>query len=109
VMGDHILQGAPVSPGVVTGPARIVHTTQDLERLQTGDILVARTATPEWTPSFAVVAGLITDVGGPLSHSSIIAREYGLPSVMGVQQATLTITEGQMITLDGSRGLVRLH
>jgi pyruvate,water dikinase len=104
-----VLHGAASSPGSATGPARIITTPSELGRLQPGDILVSRTATPEWTPSFTVIAGLVTDVGGPLSHSSILAREFGVPSVMGVHHATRVIREGQIITLDGGRGTIRLH
>lgn len=106
---DGILRGAPTSPGIVSGPARVVKSVAEFGRLQNGDILVARAATAEWTPTFAVVAGLITDVGGPLSHSSIIAREFGIPAVMGVHNATLSISEGQLVTIDGNEGLVRLR
>ena len=75
-----------MSPGRATGPARIIHSAAEFGRLQTDDILVTHATTPEWTPAFTVAAGLVTDVGGPLSHSSIVAREFGLPAVMGVQK-----------------------
>jgi pyruvate,water dikinase len=107
--GRDFLHGAPVSPGCVTGPARILSCVADLSRLRAGDIVVTRAATPEWTPSFAIAAGLVTDTGGPLSHSSIIAREFGIPAVMGVTSATERILEGQFITVDGGQGLIRLH
>jgi pyruvate,water dikinase len=70
---------------------------------------VTRNTTPEWTPTFTIAAGLITDSGGPLSHASILAREFGIPAVMGVQTATRTISEGQLVTLDGGEGSVHLH
>jgi phosphohistidine swiveling domain-containing protein len=107
--GEGILWGAPVSPGIVTGPARIISSVEELSRLQPGNILVTRAATPEWTSIFTIAAGLVTDVGGPLSHSSIIAREFGIPSVMGVRVATTTIAEGQMVTIDGAKGSIQLH
>jgi len=103
------LRGAPASPGRVTGPARLVHSSTDFGRLRQGDIIVTRNATPEWTPTFSIAAGLITDSGGPLSHASILAREFGIPAVMGVQTATRTISEGQLVTLDGGEGSVHLH
>jgi rifampicin phosphotransferase len=106
---DDILWGAPVSPGVVTGPARIVHSFEESDRLHAGDILVTTAATPEWISAFAIAAGLVTDVGGPLSHGSIIAREFGIPAVMGVRVATTAIAEGQLITIDGAAGSIRLH
>jgi phosphohistidine swiveling domain-containing protein len=103
------LHGSPVSPGLVTGPARILASASDFGRLQAGDIVVTRAATPDWTPTFTVAAGLVTDTGGPLSHCSIIAREFGIPAVMGVQTATKRIMEGQIITVDGGEGVIRLH
>ena len=106
---DGVLHGSPVSSGIVTGPARILHSTSDFKRLQAGDILVTRAATPDWTPAFSLAAGVVTDTGGPLSHSSIIAREYSIPAVMGVAVATRRIAEGQIVTVDGSAGLIRLH
>lgn len=109
VKQDGILWGAAVSPGLATGPARIIFSAEDLNRLRPGDILVTRAATPEWTPAFCIASGLVTDIGGPLSHSSIIAREFGLPAVMGVRVATTTISEGQLITVDGAAGSVWLQ
>jgi phosphoenolpyruvate synthase/pyruvate phosphate dikinase len=106
---DGVLWGAPVSPGLATGPARIMFTVDDVHELNPGDILVTPAATPEWTSAFCVVAGLVTDIGGPLSHSSIIAREFGVPTVMGVRIATTTISEGQLITVDGASGSVWLR
>lgn len=106
---DNVLWGAPVSPGVVTGPARIVRSFEEADRLHAGDILVTTAATPEWISAFAIAAGLVTDVGGPLSHGSIIAREFGIPTVMGVRVATTAISEGQLITIDGAAGSIRLH
>ncbi len=106
---DNVLWGAPVSPGVVTGPARIVRSFEEADRLHAGDILVMTAATPEWISAFAIVAGLVTDVGGPLSHGSIITREFGIPTVMGVRVATTAIAEGQLITIDGAAGSIRLH
>lgn len=103
------LRGSPVSPGRVTGPARILASAADAYRLRAGDIVVTRAATPDWTPTFSIAAGIVTDTGGPLSHCSIIAREYGIPAVMGVQLATQRITEGQVITVDGAEGLISLH
>ncbi|MFZ0594500.1 MAG: PEP/pyruvate-binding domain-containing protein [Bryobacteraceae bacterium] len=106
---DGFLWGAPVSPGIVTGHARIICSVEELGRLEPGNILITRAATPEWTSTFGVAAGLVTDVGGPLSHSSIIAREFGIPSVMGVRIATTAIAEGQLVTIDGTKGSIQLH
>ena len=102
------IKGVGASPGRVTAPARILHGQEDFERMRPGDILVAGITTPAWTPLFALAAGVITDVGGPLSHGSIVAREYGIPAVMGTGIATKTIRDGQIITLDGGSGTVFL-
>lgn len=107
--GRDFLRGSPVSPGQVTGIARILASASQLSELRAGDIVVTRAATPDWTPAFAVAAAFVSDTGGPLSHSSIIAREFGIPAVMGVQRATATIREGQKITVDGATGVIRLH
>jgi len=109
IAGPGELRGAPASPGRVTGPARLVSSASEFGRLQKGDIVVTRNATPDWTPAFTIAAGLITDSGGPLSHTSILAREFGIPAVMGVQTATRCIAEGQLVTIDGGDGSIRLH
>ncbi len=76
--------------------------------MQPGDILVAGTTTPAWTPLFAMASAIVTDIGGPLSHGSIVAREYGIPAVMGTGVATKRILNGEIITVDGSTGIVTL-
>jgi pyruvate,water dikinase len=76
--------------------------------MKPGDILVAKITTPAWTPLFALASGIVTDVGGPLSHSSIVAREYGVPAVLGTGVATHRIQSGQRITVDGNSGVVRM-
>jgi pyruvate,water dikinase len=73
-----------------------------------GDVLVAKLTTPAWTPLFARAAAIVTDVGGPLSHGSIVAREYGIPAVLGTGNATQLIQDGQTITVDGDSGVVVL-
>jgi pyruvate,water dikinase len=69
---------------------------------------VAKITTPAWTPLFALASGVVTDVGGPLSHSSIVAREYGIPAVLGTGEATRRIRSGQRVTVDGSSGVVEM-
>ena len=76
--------------------------------MQPGDVLVAKITTPAWTPLFALAAGVVTDVGGPLSHSSIVAREYHIPAVLGTGVATERITSDQQVKLDGDTGTVLL-
>jgi len=76
--------------------------------MNTGDVLVASLTTPAWTPLFARASAVVTDIGGPLSHGSIVAREYGIPAVLGTDTATSRINDGQLITVDGSAGIVSL-
>ena len=76
--------------------------------MRPGGVLVASITTPAWTPLFALASGVVTDIGGPLSHSSIVAREYGIPAVLGTGVATRRITSGQLITVDGDAGTVDL-
>ena len=76
--------------------------------MRQGDILVARITTPAWTPLFALAAGVVTDVGGPLSHSSIVAREYHIPAVLGTGVATGRLSSGQRVTVDGDAGTVKV-
>ncbi|MDY7078582.1 MAG: PEP/pyruvate-binding domain-containing protein [Chloroflexota bacterium] len=106
-VGDTI-RGAGTSPGGVTGVARVLHGPEDFDQMQPGDILVATITTPAWTPLFARAAAVVTDIGGQLSHGSIVAREYGIPAVMGTGVATKCIRSGQRITVDGTAGTVTL-
>ncbi len=105
--GDTI-QGAGTSPGRVTGVARVLRGPEDFDQMQPGDILVAKITTPAWTPLFARAVAIVTDIGGQLSHGSIVAREYGIPAVMGTGVATKRIESGQRVTVDGSTGIVKL-
>lgn len=103
------LQGFAVSPGRITAPASVILSPADFELMEPGTILVCPTTTPAWTPLFAQARGLVTDIGGILAHGSIVAREYGIPAVMGTGSATQRITSGQEITIDGSAGTVTLR
>lgn len=105
----NLIQGVAASPGKVTGTARVLHGPADFGRMQPGDVLVAPITTPAWTPLFAMAAAVVTDVGGPLSHGSIVAREYGIPAVLGTGIATRRIQDGQTITVDGSTGTILLR
>ncbi len=102
------IKGVAASPGRITGTARVLHGPDDFGQMQPGDILVAPITTPAWTPLFALASAIVTDVGGPLSHSSIVAREYGIPAVLGTGLATQRIHSGQTITVDGDTGTVKL-
>jgi pyruvate,water dikinase len=106
--GGRELQGFAVSPGRATAPASVVRSPADFGAMAPGTVLVCPTTTPAWTPLFAQAAALVTDVGGILAHGSIVAREYGIPAVLGTGTATQRIRPGQVITVDGDRGLVEL-
>ena len=103
-----VLRGNAGSGGVVTGRARVISGSADFADFTPGEILVAEITTPAYTPLFAVAGGVVTDIGGVLSHGSIVAREYGIPAVLGTGSATSRIATGDTITVDGSRGEVRL-
>jgi rifampicin phosphotransferase len=102
------LKGVGASAGLVTAPARVLLGPQDFDQMKPGEVLVASITTPAWTPLFAMASAVVTDIGGPLSHGSIVAREYGIPAVMGTGVATHFIQSGQIITVDGSLGTVKL-
>ncbi len=106
--GKLVLKGIGTSSGVVTAPARVLFGPEDFEKMQPGDVLVAVTTTPAWTPLFTLASAVVTDIGGPLSHSSIVAREYGIPAVMAARSATRIIQDGQMVTVDGGAGTVTM-
>ena len=105
----NILKGVAASPGQVTGTARVLHGPEDFSQMKTGDIIVADITTPAWTPLFVRASAVVTDVGGPLSHGSIVAREYGIPAVLGTGEATGRIRSGDIITVDGNEGRVHLE
>lgn len=105
--GDR-LSGVAASSGCVTGTACVLHGPQDFDRMLRGGILVAKITTPAWTPLFAMAAGVVTDIGGPLSHGSIVAREYGIPAVLGTGSASRLIQHGQQITVNGDEGFIIL-
>ena len=102
------LTGFPVSPGTVTGPASVIHSPDDFDQMVPGTILVCPTTTPAWTPLFPQATALVTDIGGILAHGSIVAREFGIPAVLGLGNGTQRIASGQRITVDGTRGTVTL-
>jgi pyruvate,water dikinase len=102
------IKGFGASPGCVTARACVIHGPEEFDRMQPNDVLVAKITTPAWTPLFAMASGIVTDVGGALSHSSIVAREYGVPAVLGTGIATRRIRGGQQITVDGNAGVVTI-
>jgi phosphohistidine swiveling domain-containing protein len=105
---QRILQGVAVSPGLVTGKARVILQADEAERLQPGEILVAPYTDPGWTPYFLAAAAVVVEIGGLLSHGSVVAREYGIPAVVNIPAATRVIKTGQSIRVDGNRGQVIL-
>ena len=104
-----VLRGFAVSPGIVTGPACLIRSPADFERMRPDSILVCPTTTPAWTALFSQATGLVTDIGAVLAHGSIVAREYGIPAVLGCGNATQRIQDGQWIRVDGSAGIVELQ
>ncbi len=107
-MQDGVLRGLAASSGRVEGRARVVTTAEDATELQAGEILVAACADVGWSPLFLVAAGVVTDLGGPLSHASIVLREYGVPAVVNVKHGTQHIQTGDRIVVDGDAGTVRI-
>jgi len=103
-----LLRGLPVSAGVAVGPARVIVTPGRGDELQAGEVLVAPFTDPGWTPYFLTAAGVVMDMGGQLSHGSIVAREYGLPAVVNVGCGTRAIRTGQLVRVDGDHGTVTL-
>jgi rifampicin phosphotransferase len=103
---DVLLSGTSGSPGLARGPAKIVHDISEFGKLQAGDVLVAPVTNPAWTPLFQRAAAVVVDTGGTASHAAIVAREYGVPAVMGTMNGTRVLKDGQWIQVDGSRGLV---
>jgi pyruvate,water dikinase len=101
-----LLQGTSGSPGVARGPAKIVRDVSEFGKLQAGDVLVAPVTNPAWTPLFQRAKAVVVDTGGSASHAAIVAREYGVPAVMGTGNGTKELQDGQWIQVDGSRGLV---
>jgi pyruvate,water dikinase len=88
--------------------ARIVRSLDEADRLAPGDVLVAETTTPPWTPLFATLAAVVTDTGGVLSHCAVVAREYGMPAVVGTGDGTDRIPDGAAVEVDGDAGVVRI-
>jgi phosphohistidine swiveling domain-containing protein len=104
----HRMDGWAASPGIVRGRVRLLATIADGAKLEAGDILVARSTDPSWTPLFLIAGGIVLEEGGPLSHAAIVAREFGLPAVLNVKGALRSLEEGTEIEVDGTSGTVTL-
>ncbi len=101
------MSGSPVSPGRVEGRVRVVLDPRQAALLP-GEIMVCPGTDPSWTPLFLTAAGLVMEVGGMMTHGAVVAREYGIPAVVGVDQATTRLKNGQCISLDGTSGSIIL-
>jgi rifampicin phosphotransferase len=101
-----IVSGTPASPGRASGMVRVIRGPEQFDELQPGEILVAGLTAPAWTPLFTLAAAVVTDVGSPAAHASIIAREYGIPAVVGCGDATARLKTGMRVTVDGTTGNV---
>ena len=107
-VGDKVLHGKPVSRGTVSGVARVALSLREASALQPGEILISPVTDIGWSPYFALIAGLATDIGSSVSHGAVVAREYGLPAVVDLRQATRVFKTGDRVVLDGDRGILRL-
>jgi len=94
------------SPGVITAPVRIIRSAAEIEKLRAGEVLMCQITTPAWTVVFRRAAALVTDGGSLLSHAAIVAREHGIPAVVGTGDATRRLRDGELVTVDGNRGVI---
>jgi len=108
VANENELKGYAASPGVVEGTAKVLRSINDFGEIKKGDILVAPITHPSWSPLFSKISAAVSDIGGTMSHMAIVAREYGMPAVVGTGEATKRITNGQRLRVDGDRGIVTI-
>jgi len=101
-----VLSGTPASKGEIEGVTRVIIDETQFSDFKPGEILVTRQTNPAWTPLFAAASGVVTEIGGALSHAAIVAREYGIPAVVGVNQAAKMIKTGQRIKINGQSGKI---
>jgi pyruvate,water dikinase len=106
--GDNEVRGFAASPGLVEGVARVLMSVNEIGQVREGEILICPVTAPSWGPVFGKIAAAVSDIGGTMSHAAIVAREYGLPAVVGTGQATRRITTGQRLRVDGDRGVVTI-
>jgi pyruvate,water dikinase len=102
------IRGFAASSGVVEGPAVVVKSVEEIGKIRKGDILVCQVTNPTWAPIFQKISAAVSDIGGSMSHAAIVAREYGLPAVVGTGTATARIKDGQRLRVDGGRGVVTI-
>jgi pyruvate,water dikinase len=103
-----VMKGFPGSPGVAEGPARIIRKVGELNQLRQGEIIVSPVTSPMWSPAFGVARGVVTDIGGMMSHTAIVCWEYGIPAVIGTGVATDAIRTGDQVRVDGNKGTVTI-
>ncbi len=101
-----ILKGLPASPGIASGPVKVIFSADEIDKVEKGDVLVTTMTNPDMVPAMEKAVAIVTDEGGPLSHAAIVSRELGIPCVVGTEKATKVLKNGQIVTVDGSRGLV---
>ena len=104
-----VINGTAASPGVARGPAKVVRDLTEASKVKPGDVLVCEMTLPPWTPLFSTACAVVADTGGILSHCAIVAREYRIPCVVGTGIGTVQIKDGMMLTVDGSKGIVRIE
>src|SRR5205823_5070704 len=102
------IHGYAASPGVVEGVARVLRSVNDIGQIRDGEILVCAVTAPSWAPVFGKIKAAVSDIGGTMSHAAIVAREYGLPAVVGTGQATHRIKTGQRLRVDADLGVVQV-
>ena len=103
-----MLVGQGASPGRATGRVRLVNSVEDFDAFEPGEVLVARATAPAWTPLFGRATAVVTDAGTLAAHASLVAREYGIPAVVGAGDATRRLRTGQLVTVDGVTGTVQI-
>ena len=104
---EGVIKGVAASGGVRRGRAKLVWTTDDFKKMTPGDVLVCRSSNVSWIPLFTIAGAVVTDVGGALSHAAVVAREFGVPAVVGVGVAFERLRDGMLVEVDGDRGTVR--
>ncbi len=106
ISGKVLLSGAPASPGIASGPVKIVTDPSQIDKVLEGDVLVAEMTTPDYVPAMKRAVAIVTDRGGRTAHAAIVSREMGIPCIVGTEKATKTLKDGQIITVDGANGKV---
>ena len=107
-LDENVVRGYAASPGVVEGVARVLSNVNEIGQIREGEVLVCPVTAPSWGPVFGKIAAAVSDIGGTMSHAAIVAREYGMPAVVGTGQATSRITTGDRVRVDGDRGTVTI-